>query len=74
MRFPSNRAVASVLVVLVVLATTAISQSNESKKCTPMGGAVLTNLGVPDANSTMGYATGDLKGAVGVSITEPPLS
>ena len=28
----------------------------------------MTNIGVPDANSTMGYATGDLKGAVGVTI------
>ena len=32
------------------------------------GRAILTDLGVPDANSTMGYATGDLKGAVGFSI------
>jgi hypothetical protein len=53
------------MTVMVILTTTALSQS---KKCTPIGGAILTDLGVPDANSTMGYATGDLKGAVGVSI------
>ena len=52
--------------------------TGQSKKCTSIGGVILTNLGVP-ANSTMGYATGDLKGAVGVTIlntesTAPRLS
>ncbi len=61
----NTRTLASVLSVLLALTAAATSQS---KKCTPIGGVILTNLGVPDANSTMGYATGDLKGAVGVSI------
>jgi len=65
MKTPSIRTAALVLAVLGTLTAVATSQS---KKCTPMGGVILTNLGVPDANSTMGYATGDLKGAVGVSI------
>ena len=55
----------SVLAVMVILIAAAAAQS---KHCTPAGGVILTNLGVPDANSTMGYATGDLKGAVGVTI------
>jgi len=59
------RSVTIFLVVLLILTTAASSQS---KKCTPIGGVILTDLGVPDANSTMGYATGDLKGAVGVTI------
>lgn len=65
MRDYSSRKATYILVVVLALAAAATSQS---KKCTPMGGAILTDLGVPDANSTMGYATGDLKGAVGVSI------
>lgn len=65
MKAPSTRAAALVVTVMVILATTAFSQT---KKCTPIGGVILTDLGLPDANSTMGYATGDLKGAVGVSI------
>ncbi len=40
----------------------------QSKKCTPIGGIILTDLGVWDPSSTFGYATGDLKGSVGVSI------
>jgi len=65
MKALSVRTAASVLAVLVILTAAATSQS---KKCTPIGGAILTDVGVPDANSTMGYATGDLKGAVGVTI------
>jgi hypothetical protein len=70
------RRLASVLSALLVLtaAATAQSATAQSKKCTPIGGVILTNLGVPDANSTMGYATGDLKGAVGVSILSTQVS
>ena len=50
---------------LLVLSAASAAQS---KKCTPAGGMLMTDIGVPDANSTMGYAAGDLKGAVGVSI------
>lgn len=63
---PSSRTAASLLVILVVLTTAATSQN--PKRCTPIGGGIITDLGVPDANSTMGVATGDLAGAVGVSI------
>lgn len=59
------RTAACVVAALVILATAAFS---EPKKCTPIGGVILTDFGVPDANSTMGYATGDLKGSVGVTI------
>ena len=65
MKVSSIRTATLVLAVIAMMAATAFSQS---KNCTPMGGAILTDLGVPDANSTMGYATGDFKGAVGVSI------
>src|SRR5664279_5414491 len=59
------RKLATVFAAMLVLAAAASAQA---KKCTPFGGMILTDLGLPDANSTMGYATGDLKGAVGVSI------
>ena len=65
MKLSSSRTATLVLAVMVILAATAFSQS---KNCTPIGGAILTDLGLPDANSTMGYATGDFKGAVGVTI------
>jgi hypothetical protein len=32
--------------------------------CTPVGGMILTNFGAIDQNTTMGVATGDLRGAV----------
>ena len=32
--------------------------------CTPVGGMILTNFGAIDQNTTMGEATGDLRGAV----------
>src|SRR5215470_2178845 len=65
MNTATSRSVSIFLAVLVMLTVTAVGQS---KKCTPIGGAIITDLGVPDANSTMGVATGDLAGAVGVSI------
>ena len=75
MNAATTRSVTTFLAVLVILTVTATGQS---KRCTSIGGVILTNLGVP-ANSTMGYATGDLKGAVGVTIlntesTAPRLS
>src|SRR2546429_194361 len=36
--------------------------------CVHVGGAVITNVGVITADRTLGVATGDLKGAVGVQI------
>ena len=36
--------------------------------CVHVGGAVITNIGVITADRTLGVATGDLKGAVGVQI------
>jgi hypothetical protein len=36
--------------------------------CTHVGGAVITNVGVISPDRTLGVATGDLKGAVGVQV------
>jgi hypothetical protein len=36
--------------------------------CTHVGGGVITNVGVVSADRTLGVATGDLKGAIGVRV------
>ena len=46
----------------------AASAGAQSKSCHPAGGMLMTDLGAVDANTTMGIATGDLKGAVGATI------
>jgi len=46
----------------------AITASAQSKSCQAAGGMLMTDLGAVDAATTMGVATGDLKGAVGATI------
>ena len=41
---------------------------NGDSHCQQVGGAFLTNLSVVDSNTTLGVATGDLKGAVAATI------
>lgn len=52
--------------ILVLLSATAAAA--DKKGCQSIGGMLLTNLGAIDQNTTMGPATGDLKGAVGATI------
>ena len=40
----------------------------QQRKCSSVGGVMTTNLGVIDEQTTMGVATGDLKGAVSATI------
>jgi hypothetical protein len=61
----NTRTLSLALAVTLVLGAAA---SGQAKKCTPIGGMILTDFGVWDSSSTFGYATGDLKGSVGVSI------
>jgi hypothetical protein len=44
------------------------ASDSQSRSCHSVGGMLMINLGADDANTTMGYATGDLKGAVGATI------
>jgi len=44
------------------------SPAEKKRECVPVGGAFLTNLGGFGDNTTLGVATGDLKGALGVQI------
>lgn len=41
---------------------------NHDRHCVPVGGMVMTNFGGFGPNTTLGTATGDLRGAVGVNI------
>jgi hypothetical protein len=40
--------------------------------CIHVGGSIITNFGGVDANTTLGPATGDLRGAVAASLLTPP--
>src|SRR6516165_244271 len=40
--------------------------------CTHVGGSIITNFGGVDANTTLGPATGDLRGAVAATLTQTP--
>jgi hypothetical protein len=46
----------------------AVAAAAQAKSCQPVGGMLMTDLGAVDASTTMGVATGDLKGAVGATI------
>ena len=65
MRFVNTSKAFSVLAAIAILIAVAAAQS---KHCTPAGGMLMTNVGAIDAATTMGVATGDLKGAVGATI------
>ena len=56
-----------VALLLALLSTSALA-----KTCSAVGGAILTNLGgfgvIDGSPTTLGVATGDLKGALGVQI------
>lgn len=56
----------------VALLVTVFSTASQAKTCTTVGGAILTNLGgfgvIDGSPTTLGVATGDLKGALGVQI------
>ena len=56
----------AILTSAMMLTMSALAQN--PKHCKPAGGMLLTNLGAVDQATTMGYATGDLKGAVGATI------
>lgn len=52
-------------------ASKGVSRSAEHS-CTPIGGTFMTNFAVVSPTSTLGTATGDLRGAVSASLLGPP--
>lgn len=45
-----------------------VQGASESSHCQPIGGTVMTNLGVVDQSTTLGVVSGDLQGAVAATI------
>jgi hypothetical protein len=68
MRFPKTNRAASIFAALALLVVGAAAQASKHQHCQPAGGMLMTNLGAIDASTTMGPATGDLKGAVAATI------
>jgi hypothetical protein len=73
MRFNRISKVVSLAALMVFLVAGAAAQKT-SKHCQGAGGMLMTNLGAVDANTTMGPATGDLRGAVGATILSTEVS
>lgn len=63
-----TRVAFATLTCLLLAAVSMAQERGERGRCAPVGGTILTNLGVIDANTTLGTATGDLKGAVAATI------
>jgi hypothetical protein len=74
MRFTRSSKAISILAVTGLLVAAAAAQSSKHQRCQAVGGMLMTNLGAVDANTTMGPATGDLKGAVGATILSTELN
>jgi hypothetical protein len=68
MGFTKANPIVSVFAVLALLVSGSAAQSTKRQHCQPVGGMLMTNLGAVDQATTMGPATGDLKGAVGATI------
>ena len=68
MKILTKRQILVAAALPILAATTAAAQTGNSRTCQSAGGMIMTNLGAVDANTTMGIATGDLKGAVGATI------
>ena len=68
MQFTRTNKAASIFAVLTSLRDRCGSTGHEASKLPTRGGMLVTNLGAVDQATTMGLATGDLKGAVGADI------
>jgi hypothetical protein len=53
-------------------ATAPAARPDSDRHCVPIGGTVMTNFGAIDASTTMGTATGDLRGAVSGTLLGAP--
>jgi hypothetical protein len=64
------------LIAALILALPAVGQDKTvTRHCSPVGGTMATNLAVIGKSTTMGTATGDLRGAVAatiLSVTQNP--
>lgn len=67
---PWPRRLLALGVTLAGLASPVLADSRKTRSCAPIGGMLMTNLGVISDATTLGVATGDLKGAVSATILE----
>ena len=51
-----------------------IDSDGDDRHCSPVGGTIMTNFGAIDQSTTMGTATGDLRGAVSGTLLGTPES
>jgi hypothetical protein len=68
MRFTKISTAVSILAMTSFLVVGASAQKNKKQTCQSAGGMLMTNLGAIDASTTMGPATGDLKGSVSATV------
>lgn len=62
-----KKLVCRTMFLLTIVATGTIAFAAQ-KHCESVGGSLITNFGAVDANTTLGTATGDLKGAVAATV------
>jgi hypothetical protein len=63
-----SRLVAVAIASLFGVSVQTAQAHDNNGRCVPVGGTFQTNVGVIDGNTTLGTATGDLKGAVAATI------
>src|SRR5215469_8256939 len=70
---------ASIAVLLSALLASSGSRPGKARpehvsggNCIHVGGSLITNFGAVDVNTTLGPATGDLRGAVAATLLTPP--
>jgi hypothetical protein len=56
------------LLVVTTFATSMWAGSDGKTHCQSVGGTIMTNFGAVDATTTLGSATGDLRGAVAATV------
>jgi hypothetical protein len=65
----TRNAVGAVVITLALLSVAHTAGAAEGNAhCSTVGGLIMTNFGVIDANTTLGSATGDLRGGVSATI------
>jgi len=69
MKFEGCIRIVSLAVLTLFTAGAPMAHAHDDRgRCARVGGSIQTNLAVIDANTTLGTATGDLKGAVAATI------
>ena len=68
MKIQSVSRFAVLIAAMATMTLSAFSQSNLTRRCSSVGGTMSTDLAIVDPATSLGTATGDLKGAVTAAI------